>query len=267
MATLERVMQMKGQGMSEDQIVQSLRQEGVPPRDIEESLSQSKIKFEVNNSNMPIQQEQGYDQNFTRSSFEEETPNPEEASQVQSATQEYYPEYTPNQNYQDYQPQQPFNIETINEMVEQAIEEKTDSLKKQIASFTRFKEDANIEIEKLNQRLLKIENTISDLQTSILRRIGDYGNDINSIAREMQTTQNTFSKIIDPLTDSVRELRGISSNLSNQMSSFPNRQIQTEQINEPERISAQQIREPVQERVEREKPKSKSRDGFENFLR
>ncbi len=260
MATLERVMQMREQGLSENQIVQSLRQEGVPPREIEESLSQSKIKYALNDNQKMENQEQTYDQGMSKSAFQGDSapvPLPEEYSEMQSQSpmQEYYPDYQPQSSYQEYQPPQQFDIETINEMVEQAIEEKNESLKKQISSFTRFKEDSSIQIERINQRLEKVENTISELQIAILRKIGEYGNDIHSIAREMQSTQNTFSKIVDPLTDSIRELRDISESIHH-----PSTHQQTPKNSAPEPGEQKEPRET------REKP-SKSKDGFENFLR
>jgi len=230
MATLERVMQMREQGLSENQIVQTLRQEGIPPKEIEESLSQSKIKYALNEEQQTMEnQEQGigYNQGFSKSSFQGDSapvPLPEEYAEMQSPSQEYYPDYQPQANYQEYQAPQPFDIETINEMVEQAIEEKNQDLKKQVLSFTRFKEDSSIEINKISQRLQKIEDTISELQTAILRKIGEYGNDIHSIAREMQETQNTFSKIVDPLTDSIRDLREISDSISPHKSSAAHQQ-------------------------------------------
>lgn len=247
MATLERVMQMKEQGLSENQIVQSLRQEGIAPREIEESLSQSKIKSALSGEQQTMENEQrmNYDQDFSKSNFQgdeqSQIPLPDDPAQMQAATQEYYPDYQPQSMYQEYQPQQPFNIETISEMIEQAIEEKTDSLKKQISSFTRFKEDASIAMEQINARLKKIEDTISELQISIIRKIGEYGNDIHSIAREMQSTQDTFAKIVDPLTDSIRDLRAITNSKS------------------PHHQSKEEPRE--------RQSSSKTKDGFENFLR
>lgn len=249
MATLERVMQMKEQGLSENQIVQTLRQEGIAPKEIEESLSQSKIKYALTDEQQPMEnQEQGmnYDQDFSKSNFQGDSqgiPGPEDSSGVQAATQEYYPDYQPQSMYQEYQPQQPFDIETINEMIEQAIEEKTDSLKKQISSFTRYREDSSIAIDKISERLQKVENTISDLQISIIRKIGEYGNDIHTIAKEMQSTQDTFSKIVDPITDSVRELRQITDSMS------------------PNQSTRAHTQQPTQER------QTKTKDGFENFIR
>ena len=52
---------------------------------------------------------------------------------------------------------------------------------------------------------------IIDLQydLSILKKIGEYGDGIQNIEKEMQSTQNSFSKMVNPLTDNIRELQKI----------------------------------------------------------
>jgi DNA-binding transcriptional MerR regulator len=238
MSTLERVTQLKEQGISEPQIIQALRQEGLTPKEISEALSQSKIKSVVDGGNSYQPQQATYaqgDETMEKSIMSEESPkgyntnNSEQTyvdyppqdqdqdseQQTNSApmpTQDYTPQYEENQ-YPEYQPQQPIDIETISEVIEQSIEEKNEPLKKQISTFIRFKEDISLEMEKINLRLTKIENVFSDLQTAILRKIGNYGEDIHTIAKEMRTTQDTFSKIIDPLTDNIRELKEITESM------------------------------------------------------
>lgn len=136
----------------------------------------------------------------------QQSPLPIPSASFQEAPgQEYSPEY----QYSEYQPQQIGDIETINEIAEQILDEKTTQLKKQITSFTRFTEETTSNIERLNERLLKIENTLNELQVSVLRKVGDYGKDIQNIAKEMHSTQDSFSKILNPLTDNIRELQKI----------------------------------------------------------
>ena len=275
MATLERVMQMKEEGISNPNIIQTLRQEGISPKEIDEALSQSEIKYAVNGSEegkMPegeqmeqdMQQENNENysgEGYSRSSFQESSEGDTGVidpgvEQQPGMAQEYYPEYNaPQSGYQEYQAQQPVDIETINEMVEQAIEEKTDTLKKQVSSFTKFKEDTGIELEKLSARLKKIEDTIDELQISILRRVGEYGKNVESIAKEMHATQDTFSKIIDPLTDNIRELRELTEGMKPEQ-------------NETGIVKSQIPQEIVPENNQNTEERNRRvRPDFENFLR
>ena len=238
MAALEKIMQMKQQGFTESQILDSLRQEGISPREINEAISQSRIKTELGNqtesympeaagyesanmqlTQVPAQQPIGM-QTMQPSIMSSNKNIPETTeSQFQEAPAGYsyqgaYPPQpgypTPAEmSYNEYQPQQTSDIETINDIAEQIVEEKTEALKKQIINFTRFKEELSFEVEKINERLSRIENTFNELQVAILGKIGEYGRDIKDISKEMHATQESFSKIINPLTDNIKALQKI----------------------------------------------------------
>jgi len=139
-------------------------------------------------------------------------PTQEMRPPTMPSTPEMYPSYQAPQEmpyYEEYQPQQSADIETINDIAEQIVEEKTNTFKKQITDFVRFKDELSLEVNKINERLLRIENTFNQLQIAILGKIGDYGKDIQNIAKEMHDTQDSFSKIINPLTDNIRALQKI----------------------------------------------------------
>jgi len=226
MATLESVMQMKQQGIPESQIIQTLQQQGISPKEINEALSQSKIKSELGATTeqptpnapaptMPAQpkipeQPSQIPQTFTQ---EISTPTQEMQPSImqQAPAPETYQMPAPAEMpyYEEYQPSQPADLETINDIAEQIVEEKTSNLKKQITNLSRFKEELSLEVEKINERLAKIEDVFNQLQIAILGKIGEYGKDIQNIAKEMHETQNSFSKIINPLTENIKALQKI----------------------------------------------------------
>ena len=41
---------------------------------------------------------------------------------------------------------------------------------------------------------------------AIIGKIGDYGKDIQNISKEMHATQDSFSKILNPLADTIRKV-------------------------------------------------------------
>ncbi len=246
MVVLEKVAQMKETGMSDPQIIQSLKQEGFSPREINDALSQSRIKDvidyeeypEVNQpvKEMAMQQNPRMQQSIMSRAEQQQKfenypqppegyppPAPETYSEIPSAfsdaelTQEQaplpedYQQYSPEyQNYQEYQPPQAMDIETMNEIAEQISEEKNEKLKKEIMSFVKFREEMTSEIIRLSERVQKIETLFDDLQMAIIKKIGSYGEDIKNISKEIHATQNSFSKILDPLTENIKELERIS---------------------------------------------------------
>ncbi len=238
MGTLERIMQMKQQGISEPQIAQTLQQEGISPKEINEAFSQSKIKTELGTQTEPsipgteapetmqTAQEQYTPakpiQEIAQTEMQPSIISQPGKAEIQPSTTTapisagaYQPPTAPvattetTPYYEEYAPQQPADIETINDIAEQIIEEKTESLKKQITGFTNFKNELQLEVDKINERLTRIENTFNELQVAVLGKIGEYGKDIKNIAKEMHATQDSFSKIINPLTDNIRALQQI----------------------------------------------------------
>ena len=51
MPVLDRIKQMQQQGINESQIITQLQEEGVPPREINDALAQSKVKQAVAGEN------------------------------------------------------------------------------------------------------------------------------------------------------------------------------------------------------------------------
>jgi len=257
MAILEKAMKMKQQGFTESQIIESLREEGYSPKEINDAFSQYQIKTVLNNNpeypqenyfpgqaevtteftkqrnpkraagitgmtpsmmseermqppQLPPLQQDDYEQEQSEYSQEPEQYTSEQYAPYNDRAQQY-PQETqyPPQQYpayeQDYPQYQSSDIETINDIAEQIVEEKTAKLKKEINEITKFKNETALEIKNILMRVEKLENNFHQLQTAILGKIGDYGKDINKIAKEMTATQETFSKMVNPVLDSQRE--------------------------------------------------------------
>jgi hypothetical protein len=305
MAALEKVMQMRGNGLSDYQIIQSLKQEGVSPKEINDALSQSKIKnaisnesyaddenlpeiegdnlppsytnqnmpkgfqasgFPAENQDYPVQQkfqqspqyppaQQQYPpaQYIEEQPYQDQSPVQTQMEQNPEVFQEYPPEYNQeyaqDKTYPEYEQRPILDVESVNEICDQIITNREEKIKKQISEFNKFKEESQSRIENFKVRLEKIEGTIEELKMAILRRIGEYGEDIRSIAREMQVTQDSFSKVIDPLTDNIKELKKVTKDL------MPEREISQENNSEESN--------PPSER----KSSKRTDNDFESYLR
>jgi hypothetical protein len=278
MATIERVIQMKQQGMSDTDIVNSLRQEGISPKEISESISQSNIKLALNQEpqdnqaemNNSMQQsimttERPVDSEGYTDYSGNPAPSPDQQAQIanqEQVYQEYYPEY--QQQYQEYQPQQSLDIETVNDIAEQLIEEKTEKLEKQISAFTKFREEIQFDVQKMNERLAKIESKFDELQMAIIKKIGDYGRDIQNISKEMYLTQESFSKILDPLTDNIRALQDITVNRQGQTNQ---RSPQTSSQNSSRTQENNNNQESQEDEQSERQTLKKQKADFESYLR
>jgi tetrahydromethanopterin S-methyltransferase subunit G len=196
MATLDRVMQMQSQGMSDSDIIYTLQNEGINPQEINDSLAQAKIKTAVS------QPAPKY------------APSPQEAQQ--QMPQDQYAAYpqTP-QAYGDqqyYYPEQPsMNIDTISEIVDRILIEKIKDIINKIKAVTDFKVKAEEDIKDLKQRLGTIESSIENLQRSIIGKVGEFGESTQLIHRDIENLHGTVSKLMNPLVDNYNELKRLNS--------------------------------------------------------
>ena len=255
MVILDQITIMRNQGFTTGQIIQNLKEQGISPKEINEALSQSEIKSEVNKTqNFPGNNYQSNYSNYTQNQLQTEnipelpdsnlsyqqsiqSPNqnsiypqfiesPQMDAQetipgiapyqqlessshpIQPYTKEQYPNdsnYQYDYQYQDYVPTQAIDVETINDLTNQIIDEKIQDINKEISLFSKFRKETAYKIQEIDKKLSKVKDSLDDLQLAIIKKIGNYGEDIENITKELKATQNSFSKIIDPLMDGVRD--------------------------------------------------------------
>jgi hypothetical protein len=186
---LREIIEMKKQGKTEEDIVNTLKEAGVTPGEIINALNQSKIKSAVTNEQGKTQ---GADENTYVPQPQEEysqnyAPEPSQAI-YQPEQQEYYPQ----ENYESY-PQET-NTNTIMEIAEQIFFEKIKKIQKQVETMNEFKNLHQAKVENIDERIKRIESTIDNLQGAILEKIGEYGNNLQSIKNEMGMMQDSFGK-------------------------------------------------------------------------
>lgn len=236
MALLERIESMEDSGMQEMDIINSLREEGISPREINEALSQSKIKTAVS----PESEFTGMEPSIMAPSTEQQQvsqvpqniPTPSRTAPVQAQVmqapapqQPYYAQetYAPQDQaaysypqdqtaYGDqYAPQdqaayysQVLDVETVRDIAKQEIEESLKKLREQLDSLDKMKTDLKFELQNMENRLSRIESIIQEVQSSIIQKMGQYGEAISGISSEVRATQQSFSKMLGPLMDKRR---------------------------------------------------------------
>lgn len=195
MVQVDRVVQMQQQGMSDNDIIKTLRNEGIQPKDISDSIAQAKIKMAVSQDT-----EQGYQESYNQ--------QPEQAQQQQYSDPQYQDQGQPQQQY--YYPDQnqsQINIETITEIVDRIISEKLKELNQKIKPVIDFKNKAEEDINDLKERLKRIESTIDNLQRTIIGKVGEFGQSTALIHKDLENLHGTVSKLMNPLIDNYNELK------------------------------------------------------------
>lgn len=203
MGILEQITEMKRQGIPDEEIVTTLREQGFSPRQIKDALDQSQIKEAVYSA------EETPTEMVPSPTSEAPTPRVPVGGVYMPQTREIPPEgaYPETEYYEEYprefyQPEAPeyattgLGTETIIEISEQVFSEKMKKLQKRLIEFGEFKTLSQARIENISERIKRIEEMIDKLQAAILEKIGSYGKTLESIRKEMSMMQDSFGKMI-----------------------------------------------------------------------
>jgi hypothetical protein len=227
---------MRNSGMPDMQIINTLKEEGVSPREISEAFSQLKIKsaisgadgdFKIDGSknseemgemqpsistqygNQQVMQVPGKQsmQDYVENQMKDMSTGNQQYPNQENVSVEQQPVYEDNQqqyanNAQYYS--QGLDLETVRDIAKQEIDEKLKIVVDRLAELMKLKTDLKFEIQSIENRLVKVEDIIHELQSAIIRKMGEYGDAVSSIATELKETQKSFSKMVNPIMDKKR---------------------------------------------------------------
>ncbi|MFZ1970776.1 MAG: hypothetical protein WAU65_01180 [Candidatus Nanoarchaeia archaeon] len=210
MGALEQVTQMRREGKTDEEIISNLKNQRVSPKEINDALNHAQIKNAVSDirgddGDIPMPQSPGDqqypDQNY--SNYNQAAPQEQQSYGDQDQVYNPQPqEYYPQQNYQSYgDAYSQTNTDTIVEVSEQVFDEKISNVMKKVDSMDEFKSLTQARLDHLDERLKRIEVVIDRLQSAILEKVGSYGNNLESIKKEMSMMQDSFSKTLGSMVD------------------------------------------------------------------
>lgn len=214
MGALEEVTRLKKEGKQENEIINELKNRGLNPKEIQDAISQVKIKDAINapeentqmpentpqptqdSSQIPQMQDpqnqsyspQGYDQNYGQQDYD------------QGYSQDYSQGYDQGYNNPGYS-QATTGTDNMIEIAEQVFSERIKNQEKKISEVNEFKSLTETKIQNMAQRLERIEKMLDTLQVKILEKVGLYGQDLNSIKKEMTMIEDSFQKAVNPMMD------------------------------------------------------------------
>ncbi|MEK6927520.1 MAG: hypothetical protein AABX11_03745 [Nanoarchaeota archaeon] len=192
MSVMEDIQRLRAEGKPDEEIAMVLQQQGIPPQQIYDAMSQSVIRDAVNSEGSPQQE---YSQTDMQPSITDAPPAQEYTQYDQN--QQYAPQqqgYDQSQQYnQSYS--QGLSSDTIAEIAEQTITEKLSFLKTDLEKILDFKNSMDAKVEMLDERLKRIEKIIDRLQLSILQKVGEYLTNTNDLKNELLETQKTVASI------------------------------------------------------------------------
>ncbi len=213
MAILDQVIEMQKGGMSNAEIFTNLQEQKISPKEISDAINQAQIKNALNENNT-----QGTTMN----------PNEQQSIMNSSPAPQAAPEPEPMappvdnmapEQPQDYYTQTPqgydtgydqggygggaFDSDSIAEIAGQVVEEEFKNYKKKTGDMLSFKNSTEEKIQDMSNRLQRVEATIDKLQSAILQKVGEFGENTSYIRKDLEALHNTTSQLMNPLIDNL----------------------------------------------------------------
>ncbi len=192
----EEVLNLRRQGIGNENIVKSLQGKKYSSQQISDAINQVSIKESVAGFEVP------------------EAPSPGEAqpSMFQPAVTETM---MPPQGMATPTPvtRGRETIEVIQELTESIINEKWEDLMSSLGNITLWKEKIQTDIRSIKQEIVRVEERFENLQRAILGKVTDYDKHILDMGSEVRALEKVMQKIIEPLTQNIKDLSKITEEL------------------------------------------------------
>ncbi len=188
----EQVMQLRSQGLSNYQIVESLQRSGFKTHQIIDALNQTEI---------------GRSAEAVPGAPYVDEPLPPSLQSMQQS-----PDPQPQYNQPAYQPAQYAEAPVINydekieEIAEAIIEEKWNELLKDLNKIIEWKNSIEANMKALEQRQSDLKASYDSLQKALTQKLGDYDQNITSVGTELKALEKVFQKLLPTFTENVNEL-------------------------------------------------------------
>ncbi|MBN2368124.1 hypothetical protein JXC34_03820 [Candidatus Woesearchaeota archaeon] len=198
------ILQMRQQGLSNNQIIQNLQRHGYSNTQIFDAMNQADTKMAVEggpnfqqfsspNQDSPelfTQPPLNNDSGMTGHSMQSDQPHPSSGGE----------------SFQTDQVK-------IEELVEAIIEEKWVELAKDVNRIVEWKNKIENKITEIEINLNNLKDSFSDLNKAVLSKINDYDKHILEVGSDVKAMEKVFSKVLPVFTENVNELSRIANKI------------------------------------------------------
>ena len=195
----QKIMSLKRQGKQNPGIIEDLKKSGYSSQEIYDAMSS---------------QQRNPDSELRPPTPSQEIGSFNESEEIEETEQNSTSDFMPSQKFpapQNITGRQ--QIEDIEEIAESIINEKMDELNISLGEMTIWKERVSTEIDAIKQEILRVRNSFENLQTAMVGRVEDYRKNINDMSIEIKALNKIMERIIEPLSENVKELSRITERL------------------------------------------------------
>ncbi len=199
---IDKVLQMRTQGLSNSQIIEQLEREGYTPNQIFDAMNQADMKSSVTKAPTPEEFEgvQNPMMNNTQ-------PQPEAVQQPLINAEQNQALLT--QTAPEQGEVLDVGTEKIEEVAEAIIDEKWQDFVDTINKVIEWKENMEKKITQMESQIKDLKDQFSQLQKGTLDKMAEYDEHVTDIGTEIKAMESVFKKILPTLTENVTQLSNI----------------------------------------------------------
>ncbi len=208
----DKILDLRKQGYSNDQIIQNLQQEGYQSSQIFDAMSQADIKGGVGGEEResPPAPPGG-------PAPESQPMPPPETSQPQQ--QQYqYPQQPSYEMPPSAQAGQAFDRTAVEEIAESIIDEKWEALMKNVDKIIEWKEATESKINKMEQKMKDLKERFESIHSGVLSKISEYDKGIKGVSTDIKAMEEVFKKTLPTFTKNVKELSSLAKKMKSSKS-------------------------------------------------
>jgi len=185
----DQVIKLRQQGLSDDQIVQTLQKDGFKSHQIFEAMNQAEVKGIVAPTTL------------------EEVPGPENpmAPPLPPSPEISAPTAAPTAER--------VSVERIEEIAEAIIDEKWNELVVNVNKIIDWKEETDRKIAAIETKIHDLSSRFEKVQASMLGKIEEYDKTMTEVGTDVKALTKVFQKVLPGFVENVGELSNIAEKL------------------------------------------------------
>ena len=198
---VDYIISMRNQGLSTNQITQTLQQQGYGPDQIFEAMNQVEMQSNVTG---------GDPYSYMSDPNAMQNPMRMGASMGMGGPPGMDPGSMGMGPSMDLPPGPSMNdSEKIEQIVESLVEEKWNAIMQDMNKVIEWKEKTESRMTSLEQQFKDLKDTFDKLHQAIIGKINEYDQNIIHVGTEIKAMEKVFQKVLPELTGNIQELSRI----------------------------------------------------------
>ena len=199
-STITQIMDMKKQGLSNNQIIQNMQRAGFTNSQIFDAMNQLETKNAVDNL-VPMNQLTPQGNAPFPPGMGQSMPPPMQNNQM------------PPQNPAQQAVAKSDSTVKTEELIEAIIDEKWSDLINNVQKIVEWKNRAETRISSLEMQIENLKDGFDQLNKAVIGKISDYDSHILDVGTEIKAMEKVFSKVLPSFTENVHDLTRITEDL------------------------------------------------------